>query len=297
MVDTWGIPGPTFLVLYPILIAVPVVIGLGWRVLQTLRGAGPTPELTVYHLAYLAGGRRRVAETAVARLLSVRRLRVSSTGTISTIKGDRATDKVERAVIGAANRAKLGTITGKLGAVVGKLNADLADAGLAVPEARVRHRRGAVALLCLLVTGFGVARLAAGASNHRPVGWLLLELLGSVVVLVLVLRVRRKDTALATVAGRRVLAGAKAAQQDETVSASADRAAMAVVGAGVAGAVVFGGFALYPDQAVQTAMAHVPASGGSFFGGGGDGGSGGSSCGGNSCGGGSSCGGGGGCGG
>lgn len=295
--DTWGIPGPEFLRLYVVVVAAPVVLGLLWRLAQSARTAQHRPrELTVYHLAYLAGGKRRVGEAAVARLLDQRRLRIGTTGKITVVKGskvtDKVTDKVEGVVIGAANRAKLPKIISKLDPVVGALNADLAAAGLAVPEAQVRLRKRTVAVLSLLATLLGVARFLAGVINDRPVGWLFLELVGAVVVTIVVFRLRRADPALPTWAGRRVLAEAKTAGRSGD-TASADRVAMVVSGAGLAGAVALGGIALYPDRAVQAALAYVPATSG---GGGGSDSSGGSCSGGSSCSSGSSCG-GGGCGG
>lgn len=295
--DTWGISGPDFLKLYAVLIAAPIVVGLGWRLIQTARTSAGTPaSLTVHHLAYLAGGRRRVAESAVARLLAAKRLRMSSTGKITVIVGPALTDKTERVVIGVAGNSRLPKLVRKLGPHISKLNAELAAAGLAVPEAAVRRRRVGVVLLSVVVFLFGCVRYSYGVSHDKPVGWLFLENVGALVMIIILLRWRRRDTALATVAGRRVLRRAKAGQRTGG-STPQDRAAMVLFGAGAAGAVALGGMALYPDPAVQSALAYVPASasgGGGSSCGGSSSCSSGSSCGG---GGGSSCGGGGGCGG
>lgn len=292
--ETWGISGPDWLKLYGALLVVPFVLGLAWRFAQVVRSAGEAPrDLTVHHLAYLAGGRRRVAESAVAQLLAAKRMRVSSKGLISVIPGPAVRDRTERAVLGLSSRGRLYTLVGKLGPIATRMNDELATAGLAVPEKAVRLRKKVVVGLSIALLILGLIRMSSGVSNHRPVGWLMLEIVAAAGLTMVAVRLRRRDDAVATVAGKRLLREAKSAQRGRTsVSgpslsrAGLGGAGLVMAGAGAAGAVALGGMALYPDPAVHTALAYTPTS----YGGGSDGGgsscSGGSSCGGGGCGGG-----------
>ena len=66
MTDPWGISGPRFLETYLGLLIAPAVAGLlswQWRI-RRVKPAGPRSGMTLHHLAYLAGGAKRAAESA-----------------------------------------------------------------------------------------------------------------------------------------------------------------------------------------------------------------------------------------
>jgi uncharacterized protein (TIGR04222 family) len=150
-------------------------------------------------------------------------------------------------------------------------------AGLApTPEQRTRYRAAGLWFLPLLA--LGVARVAAGSANGRPVGFLVALLAVTVVVaVVLCLRVPR-----ITELGRRTLRRLRAETRRPAAGASPAELGMATA--------LFGAGVLWAADAETAAALQLPRESGAHAGGFGDGGGGG----GGSCGGG--CG-GGGCGG
>ncbi|GAA4732483.1 hypothetical protein [Actinomycetospora chibensis] len=74
MGDTWGIPGPTFVMIYFWLIVLSLLVApLALRALDRrvarADGDAPAPDVTVEDLALLAGGQVRLIHAAIARLV------------------------------------------------------------------------------------------------------------------------------------------------------------------------------------------------------------------------------------
>ncbi len=290
--EPWGINGPDFLRIYLVgfvfvllfAAAVRIAVRAGSAVGRSAAGTVSADQLSVHELAYLAGGPRRVVETAVARLLDLGKLRASRHGTVRVVARATATDSVDREVLTHAERYRaIGPLVDRVGRgdAVRGVRTSLTVKGLLVDGGAARARLAAVPAVVLLVVG--VARWVNGVAQGFPVGWLTVGLLITAVVTVVLFRAPIGEL---TYAGERVLKQAKAAGANPSATEAA------LLG-GATVAVLFGGLAAYPDPEVSSALAMARTGGASSSG------SGGSSCGTSSCSGSSSsssCG-GGGCGG
>ncbi|WP_434447924.1 TIGR04222 domain-containing membrane protein [Lentzea sp. E54] len=281
--EQWGLSGPEFLQLYWIGLALAVLVAIVVRVrVRAGHSTQPVRSLDMDELAYLAGGPRRVVETAIARLLTAGELRTSRRGTVQATSTTQSLNPVDRAVIIDSERYTNRTVNLMIPAiakdeVVTWIGRRLVTMGLLVdPDAaKSAVRKGSIALWVLLA--IGIARWVNGIEIGADIGWLTLSLV--LTGLLLLLLMRRGKNVTRTPRGNRVLAEARGtkARTDEAVYA------------GAAGAVLFGGLAVYPDLAVRSSLLASSSSGGGAY----------SSCssGSSSCSSGSSCGGGGGCGG
>lgn len=296
----WGLSGPEFLQLYWIGLALAVLVAIVVRVrVRAGHSASPVRSLDMDELAYLAGGPRRVVETAIARLLTSGELRTSRRGAVQATSTSQPLNAVDRAVITDSQRYTNRTVNLMIPAVakddaVTAIGRRLEEMGLVVrPEvAKSAVRKGSIALWVLFA--IGVVRWFNGRAIGAPVGYLSLLL---VLTGVLALLLMRHSKHVRTSKGNKVL---DAARTTSSRAAMPDEALYA----GAAGLVLFGGLAVYPDLAVRSSLL-ASSSGTSSGYAGGDGGSSYSSCSssssscssGSSCG--SSCGGGcgGGCGG
>ncbi|WP_086818801.1 TIGR04222 domain-containing membrane protein [Allokutzneria sp. NRRL B-24872] len=297
MTDSWGISGPAFLALYGVLIIGVLLVNSVWARRQRRAGEHGVPVGTLipppYHLAFLVGGARRAAETALATLLADGRLRIASTGVVSRTSGGVTSDPLENAVLDKANTVRARTVVDRAmeSSACAAIADDLADRGLLVPQSVARNRLRWISLLFLAVGAVGVLRVVDGVSAARPVGFLIpLVVIAGIAALVARAASRRVQAGKRTALGDRVAAEARGRHDHH--ADEPDLVGVSTFGF-AAGAVLFGGLALYPDAQIQDALTYAPppVSGGSDGGGGGD-------SGGSSCGGGGGCGGGcGGCGG
>jgi uncharacterized protein (TIGR04222 family) len=284
--DTWGISGPQFLLLYVALCAVTVlgVVLARRRVLGVPQGAAAPARLDRYEVAYLNGGCELVATTAVSSLLRAghlassarRRQRLRLAGGTAPPAGAHPVEWATYQLVAARPDHPRWALGGELcrAPAMAAVRERLQQGGLApTPEQRARYRatgRWFVPLLAL-----GAARVAAGSANGRPVGFLVV-LLAATLVAAAVLSVR---VPAATALGQRTLATLRAETRRPPVGASPAELGMATA--------VFGAGVLWAAD-VETALAlRVPREHGVHLGG----------VGGGEGGGGSSCGGGGGCGG
>ncbi len=270
--------------IYLVLLAVPVVVCVGWIAVAYLPKRAPVdPErpLTVYELAYLAGGDTRVVETAIAGLVERGVLRPSSDGKVLAT-GVTPTDPLEAAVAAAATGRSTWSIAKRvrLSAHVQALAVELERRGLVAPRSKARAIFRTVLRMYVALLAAGITMLVTMLVLGRPIGTTpLLLALNVVACLVSVKATKRYMPAQTTSTGRVALTHARRQQS-------------VLLLAGAAGAVAVGGLGAYPDQTVGHALEFPPTGGGGFFGTGGDGG--GHDGGGSSCSGGSSCGGGGG---
>jgi uncharacterized protein (TIGR04222 family) len=291
--QTWGISGPQFLLLYTALFAVTalvVVLARRRALAGPGQGAVAPARLDPYEAAYLNGGSALVATTAVSNLLrggqlgNASRRRRQQARLVPRAAPAAGVHPVEWAtyqLVADHPGRPLGDVQTALGRspAVAAIRERLHLAGLVpAPEQRARYR--ATGLWFVPLLALGVARVAAGSAAGRPVGFLIVLLVATVVVAaVLCLRVPH-----ATELGRTALRRLRAETRKPTVGASPAELGMATA--------LFGAGVLWAAD-VDTALAlGVPREHGAFLGGfgGGDGGGGGS------CGGGGGCG-GGGCGG
>ncbi len=283
--DTWGISGPQFLLLYVALFAVtvPGVVLARRRALAGPPGAAVPDRLDRYEAAYLNGGCELVATTAVTVLLRAGHL------TSTSRRGRRVRLGVRAAPPAGAHPVEWATYQlvaarpdhprWALGAelcrapAMAAVRERLRQAGLApTPEQRARYR--AAGLWSLPLLALGVARVVAGTANGRPVGFLVVLLVVTVVLAVaLCLRVPERHRAGPPHPGP---PAGRAGRPAGGASPSELAMATALFGAGV----------LWSAD-VEMAMAlRLPREQSAFLGGaGGDGGGGGGSCGGGGCGG------------
>src|SRR5689334_15325244 len=232
--DTWGIPGPTFLAIFGALIVAEVVVGLVWKNAQEGRSAARTSRrLGVYHLAYLAGGRPRVCETAVAALLDGGFVRTNSKGQLTQSSQNPPREPVELAVYAGAHSRRARELVSVLERPCDALADDLAAAGYLVPRAATKQRRQVVLTVAVLVAALGLARLIAGISAEKPVGFLIpLFILADAVAVLSFIFFRSPRVDVTTKAGNEVV----------TKSRRGDRSVLPLaVGSGVAVAVAVAG--------------------------------------------------------
>jgi uncharacterized protein (TIGR04222 family) len=290
--NTWGISGPRFLLLYLALFAVTVL----WVVLarRQVLAAGDEPavpgHLDPYEAAELNGGGDLVVLTAVSNLLrgghlaTAGRRRGQQARLAAGTAPDAAAHPVEWAVfqqVAASPNRRLKDLQATLGQApaLAAVRERLRLRGLAPgPEQRARYR--AMGLWFLPLLALGVARVVAGSANGRPVGFLVLFLLVTVVVAAVLVRRAPHATEL----GRRTLKRLRAEHPKPGLGASPAQLSM--------GTALFGAGVLWVADTDTAISLRIPREPGGFPGGYGGEGGGGGSCGG----GGGGCG-GGGCGG
>jgi len=308
--DTWGISGPNFLRLYIGLAVAVYLWATAVLVWSRYRPAGAGREirdlastLTPPEVAYLRGGPKRAVLCAVASLrargliLAPGRHRLATTQTQAVPPN--GVFPLERAVhetVRRQTRFKGLVDAAMVRAELNAIDARLTGIGLLVPPAHRRWIR-ITTLSIIAVLGLGMVRLIAGIANDKPVGYLLITLLGCAALMTVWLLVN-SSRSLGTSAGRRAL---RHLTKRYVTLTPAHRPSWSAGGAQTAAmsAALFGAVALY---AGDPAFAHrlgvsASATGGSASSGGGTGcgsGGGGGGCGGG--GGGGGCG-GGGCGG
>jgi uncharacterized protein (TIGR04222 family) len=272
---------------------------------QIIRGfpsRRPVRRLDHYEVAFLAGGKQRVAEVIIAELVDRGALRVDSRGRITEADPSARTGPYAEAAglippSGMMTSSLRGRICGYPG--LKDLAPRLRFDGLLIPTGRLIAMRcltGAM-LVALLVTG--IERMIEGHDNHRPIT----DLVGLIAVSILLglwlvsstfkppmttrfgrwyLRTLRKSPAAAGVP----LSGVGVPGTQFPLQTVPALATAAVLG------VALWGFTAVPDTGIRAALiAGLPSSSG------GTSCSGGGSCGGGGCGGGGCGGGGGGCGG
>lgn len=302
MGQPWGLSGPQFLGVYIAAIVIAAFLPrlTGWLLHWLPEPPGPKPVPGPFEIAYLNGGRARVAQVVLTELVDRGALRVSSDGKIRVAAArEWAGTAAERYEIrstsfasGIPTSAALDLI--EEAAAIRQMKRALRADGLllSVPRATAVRVVGIVAAVAL--TGTGIARLAEGLSNHRPTDDLMfLFIIAVIISLWLALAGDGKAMGRPTRRGDN-FRSPLAAQKELGISAIT---AESVAGVGLTDAVLlavaFGGFTAVPDPDLRDAIyAGIPRRPSSGAGGVGLGGIG---IGGGGCGGGG--GGGGGCGG
>ncbi|MDF2978206.1 MAG: hypothetical protein K0S40_2934, partial [Actinomycetospora sp.] len=180
MGDTWGIPGPVFLGLFVVLVVVAWLVGpltrrnLDRRAARAARGTPVAPS--VEELALLAGGRRRLVETAIARLVDGGVLRISHQRHLA-FTGRPPVGDLDDAVVGAVESHPAMSTNGVLlrvhdSAAVRAIEDGARVKGLLHDPAAVRHSKYLAVSALGLVELLGVLRLAAGIARGASVAFL-----------------------------------------------------------------------------------------------------------------------------
>jgi uncharacterized protein (TIGR04222 family) len=148
-----------------------------WRV-RSAAGTGRAGDLGHYQLAYLAGGPRRVVNTALALLASTGAIRISRAGLVTRVSGAGPSgEPVEQAVLDAVARRPGGCAAAELRHEVGasdsldQLRYQLMGRGLIVPDEafvpvrRLTGRLRAASVVAIVVGGAIVVLVAAGVAG------------------------------------------------------------------------------------------------------------------------------------
>jgi uncharacterized protein (TIGR04222 family) len=141
------------------------------------RAGAALSELDQYQLAWLAGGRQRVLQTAVTQLYA-EGLLAPSGRTASALKPERALHPIELAVWSAVRARRKPWSGGRTAGVeIDALQSGLRELGLA-PDAGQASGISLLGMLVLLpLLGLGLLRLWHGIVNGRPVAFLVMLLL------------------------------------------------------------------------------------------------------------------------
>jgi uncharacterized protein (TIGR04222 family) len=294
---TWGISGPAFLQLYLLLAGAVLVAALRSRHLRRHPSvpAGALPldaGSDTYLIAYLGGGPSRALLAALGSLRAAGLVRGYNRRCTRVATPPTAwRPALERAVLTETvvplTRAEL-VRRHSVGSALAGLRDDLVRRGLLHSASAGQRRRWAFAMAALLA--LGLARLVAGLSGGKPVGFLVLAMLLVAALTVLLFRLAASAR---TARGDAELAELRAAHPHLSPNMKPDWTANGATAAGLAVG-LFGAGALWAaDPAFAGEMIMERA----FSGVSGSGSSGGwvsSGCGGSSGGGGGACGGGGG---
>jgi uncharacterized protein (TIGR04222 family) len=313
--DTWGIPGPTFLVYFlAAVIGVAVLSAIHRRILfrgdpaatsspwSSAPSGGPgvgssTARLGPQQVAYLGGRDKLAVYTAIGGLRAAGAIGSGPDRTlVQTGHLPAGVTPLDTAVYNAAGRRIRGRDVVRdqwVTAAVTQLREGLENAGLAVTAAQRRTAR----LWALAAGGlavFGMLRFVAGMQNDKPVVLLFPATFFALLMTILALT---KANRVPTYAASRTIRDLRRQHTYLSPRQSPSYATYGAAGAAM-GVALYGAASLYamdPAFAAEAEIQRISATGGSAGYSGGDGGSS-SDSGGSSCGGGGGCG-GGGCGG
>lgn len=180
--------GPAFLGLFIALFVVCVVAqAVLRRQLRDIGPARPGAQPDEWSIAYLAGGTRRVVEAGVARLLSEDRAQWNrKTRRLEFPRGRSGLDFPLDLIASQAGR-DVDEIAKRLDPQLDELRRGLGERGLLLPPQR-RRLAGLIAALPFgLLTLFGIAKVWIGILRDRPVAFLVMLLVISVIAGLIVL--------------------------------------------------------------------------------------------------------------
>lgn len=272
--------GPTFLIVYGALSV--LCFKLAWRLTGELRNistgrTSPKP-LGTYHLALLQGDKQRALLSALVRLEAAGAVKVDSAAqppTVVRLEDVRVEDELEAVVLSCLSRPTSLADLLRASAVEARLSLledELYAQDLLIPREAVRANTARIVRLFAPVFLLGGGRLMVGVGLGRPVGYLMMMLIGNMLLMW-----------MSQVAGRRNERGERLLQDRLKGYAALGATADSSAKDGLSSQDLSLAMALFGTSALATALMPVSSSGGS--------------CGSSSCG--SSCGGGcgGGCGG
>ncbi|MDE8650336.1 TIGR04222 domain-containing membrane protein [Novosphingobium album (ex Liu et al. 2023)] len=199
--DIFDLRGPEFLALYAALLALAILLGAILPRLVRPAGAMAAPA-GAEEAAYLAGGADRLAESAVARLLSARALVVDGQR-FAMNRTAVARSEVERAILRLPDRSGWNQVRRAIAPEAARIRDRLVRSGLLKDAAaRLRTRAVQTAPYAVLVV-IGLAKIEVGLARGKPVG-----ILVSLVIVTAFLGVIRWFTLDArTSAGARAIKG------------------------------------------------------------------------------------------
>jgi len=286
--DTWGIPGPAFLLYYLAAIVVVAIVAAVHRRMISAGQPGDVDRLGPQQIAYLTGRGRLAVYTALGGLRAADAIGTDPDKTLLQTgplpAGATPLDTAVYHVAGQRIRARDVVGDQWVTAAIDQLRDGLETQGLATTAAQRRTMRLWV-LPGLGLVVLGIARLVAGIRNGHAVGLLVPSIVVAIIVTVVLFATASR---LPTAAAAKGIATIRRQSQYLSPRQSPAYATYGASGAAM-GVALFGAASLYAMDPAFAAEAEIQrASTGAWAGGGAS-----SSCGG----GGGSCGGGGGCGG
>jgi uncharacterized protein (TIGR04222 family) len=218
----FDLTGGPFLQLYGGLLVVTIIAGL--VLARWLRPEGGAPRnIDVDHLAFLAGGRPRLAEAVTARLLETRQLAMDGKDKFA-IGGSGGGTPVERSVLALPQPASWGAVARAIGRHADPIRERLVADGLLMDGWTALQLRFWQTLPYFLLLGFGWIKLEIGQARGRPVGYLTILLI--VTAVFALIRFAALDRR--TRAGREALAEARARSARLRRAPASGEAALAV---------------------------------------------------------------------
>ncbi|WP_037357542.1 TIGR04222 domain-containing membrane protein [Amycolatopsis orientalis] len=210
----------------------------------------------VYDVAYLAGGRPRAVEAAIAALLARGQLQVGSYGEIIAA-GSPPASPLEQAVHQAAGRGRLASWVARSSVVkpaIRTLETDLVQRRLVSRRRPLTGLGYTLTTVAVVVLAAGVARLAydVGRSHLNPM--VLLAFAAVVLTLWLCLVASQRIT---KTFGERKVSSLPPTTAGATVVARAEQQAATGSGTGPAELVAVGGLAAYPDKRIAGGLIPV----------------------------------------
>jgi uncharacterized protein (TIGR04222 family) len=213
--NPFDLRGPDFLVLYVgVFLAVMVVAAILRWFLRLPGGEPPleTSDLSPYEIAYLAGRETLAVNAAIARLVhdDVLALDTSHVNLKTKAEGGVATvsEAVEEAILSAVRsgnkeQKSIDEVRDEATKALEPVAEKLEDLGLLVGD-EDRIVRVVPLIVALLVVPFGVIKISVGLERNKPVSFLVILCVVSVIVALIcfarpVFRSRRGDLALANV--------------------------------------------------------------------------------------------------
>ncbi len=170
--------GPEFLSFFVGLMAVTGILAFLLRNFLRLPSDSPTPgslHLSIYEKAYLANGKQRVVETAIASLVQQKYVRVlPEEQKLAVIKtGENVSDPTEQAVLDViALDGNLKPIYAEISSVTDAIRDRLQQQHLIVSPKQSFDARVFPALMVAGCLGLGILKIWVGVSRDKPVGYL-----------------------------------------------------------------------------------------------------------------------------
>jgi uncharacterized protein (TIGR04222 family) len=185
---TWGISDPTFLLAYLVIAAAVWVAGARSRRALAETGAdraGGDLAAHPHDVAHLNGGPELAVYSALARMHVAGTITTAGRGSVQAAgRPEPGTDALERAIhltaAGPVPRHRL-QFHRPVGTALRDTEARLLATGLLLPTEQ-RRRIRAVGWWMVAVAGLGLVRLLAGIAEARPVGFLVVALVGATAV-------------------------------------------------------------------------------------------------------------------
>lgn len=258
--------GGAFLALYAFLFVGALLSSLA--IAAWLRPEGrAVPVTDEDELAVLAGGQARLGETVLARLLARDHARVEKGRIVIDAKAA-GRSPAEREIVALSSPVKWSTVAMRMKASTNAIADQLSGRGLMLDRAEARQLGLYAAIPYALLIAFGLAKMQIGLGRDRPVGFLVVFLI--VTVIATLLRVLGTDRR--TKGGIAAVRGARDRSQRMRRAPTRDETGTAVA--------LWGTAVLVGSPMMDLHKLRRSGDGGGGDGGGGDGGCGGGGCGG-----------------